>query len=140
MEIIKLLLCTSGLVINTILDIKWKRISICTTIIYGIAGIVLQLIDQSLALSSVVALVPGLAALLLAKLTEEKIGYGDGIMLLAMGCNFSLSQLIYICMFGICMAGVFALILLIIFKKKKDYAIPFVPFLFWGYVLESCLC
>lgn len=140
MEIIELLLAASGLVINTILDVKFKKISIRVTVIYGLLGIVFQIVKQTVGLWMLSSLFPGLIAILLARVTGEKIGYGDGLLILAMGCYFTISELSYICMTAVCMAGVVALLFLVVLKKSKDYAIPFVPFLFWGYVLECLIC
>lgn len=82
-----------------------------------------------------VAVVPGALLLLLAYVTREQIGYGDGLVLLVLGfllgwrCSwfaFVTSQLL---------AGVCALCLLVSKKIGRKTRIAYIPFLFAGIIL-----
>lgn len=78
---------------------------------------------------------PGLICLALAKGTKEAIGYGDALMIIALGafCNVAMILLLLFC--GFLLAGLFCLVLLILKKRNKKEAIPFIPFLLGGYVI-----
>ena len=140
MEWIKNGMIIAGLVWNSILDLREKRVSLLVTVLYGLLGIGYQILQKEIGFWMIASFLPGLSALALAKLTREKIGYGDGFMLLALGCYIRLEEMAWVCMIAVCLAGLFALILLAFFHKKRDYAIPFVPFLLLGYVMETYLC
>lgn len=139
MDFFKIALAVSGLAINSILDLRRKRISLLVTIFYGLLGVGYQIATDKIGGWMVVSLLPGLLALFLAKLTKEKIGYGDGFILLALGCYLNIEEMVLVSMVAVCFAGILALILLVFFHKNRDYAIPFVPFLLCGYVLEVLL-
>jgi leader peptidase (prepilin peptidase)/N-methyltransferase len=76
---------------------------------------------------------PGLLVLLLARLTDESIGYGDGWVLLALGCFLDPEDLVSLCMAAISCAGIAALFLLLVLHRGRHAQIPFVPFLLLGY-------
>lgn len=79
-----------------------------------------------------ISLLPGIFFVLASWGTKEKIGYGDGLILFITG----LFAGFYKCFLGVCIglvfSAVFAVLLLIIHKAKKDSRIPFVPFLAMG--------
>lgn len=82
---------------------------------------------------------PGALMLGFSWLTKEVIGYGDGIVLMVMGIYLTISQLLSIGMMAFCVAGVVALLLLVLFKKNGSYRIPFVPFLAISYGIQYLL-
>lgn len=140
MEMLKIGITISGLLWNSISDLKEKRISLLVTGVYALIGVGYQIINKQMGSWMVVSLIPGLLVLAFAKLTREKIGYGDGFLLLSLGCYLNIEEMVLVCMIAVCLAGVIALILLVFFHKGRDYAIPFVPFLLCGYVMECFLC
>lgn len=78
------------------------------------------------------SLLPGTLFLLLSFLTREKVGYGDGLLLLVLGLFVGFrSCLIDVCIGLIC-ASAFALILIVFRKAQRNSEIPFVPFLAIG--------
>ena len=68
-------------------------------------------------------------------MTKEVIGYGDGVIFVVMGTYMSASKLISIGMLAFGLAGIVALILLVVFHKKGKDQIPFIPFLAVAYGL-----
>ncbi len=140
MEMLKIGITISGLLWNSISDLKEKRISLLITGFYAVIGVGYQIINKQMGSWIIVSLIPGLLVLAFAKLTREKIGYGDGILLLSLGCYLNIEEMVLVCMIAVCLAGIIALILLVFFHKGRDYAIPFVPFLLCGYVMECFLC
>ena len=79
-----------------------------------------------------VSFLPGLFFLLISFCTKEKIGYGDGLILIMSGLVLGF----YRCFLGLCISlicsSVFALFLLVLHKAKKDSELAFVPFLTIG--------
>lgn len=128
-------LALSGLTYNAIKDWKTKEVSLIVTLVYGIVGIVSQVVRKSLGVETLLCFLPGVIALLLALATRESIGYGDAWMLLALGCVLKWKQLCMVCFLAIGLAAVAGLILCTVFRKKKEYEMPFVPFLLLSYLL-----
>lgn len=110
-----------------IYDIKWKKIP---AIVVGASG-VLSLIYFAVGkhpdlYSAVICMLPGMVLLLLSLLTGEKIGYGDGAAVLALGFwTGGLFCMVAVCI-GIMLSGIYSLCRII--RKNKE-PIPFIPFL-----------
>lgn len=77
-------------------------------------------------------LLPGLFLLLLSRITEEKIGAGDGLLLLLLGVMEGGRMAGLVFCWGIFLQSVFAVGLVICKKAGKQTQIPFVPFLLLG--------
>lgn len=108
-------------------DIKLKKISAAPLLISGILAVIYIQTGKSVNIENfIVQMLPGMLFLLLALLTGEKIGYGDGAVLLVMGLWTSG----FFCMIAACLAvflsSLYSIYLLV--KGKKEL-IPFVPFL-----------
>lgn len=82
---------------------------------------------------------PGLACLLLAKLTREAIGYGDALMMIAAGAFCAMPVLLFLLLGGFLTASLCSVLLLILKKRKRKETIPFMPFLLCGYVLTLAI-
>ena len=78
------------------------------------------------------SLLPGIFFLLISFCTREKVGYGDGLLLIMTGLCIGFAQ----CFLGLCiglvLSSVFVLTLLVLHKAEKNSEIPFVPFLTIG--------
>ena len=72
---------------------------------------------------------------ILAWSTRESIGYGDGLVILCMGCFYALGEMMAIVMIAITMAGIAALGLLIFGHKNRKSEFPFVPFLLGAHLV-----
>lgn len=118
------------------IDLKYKEIPLWFVIVGGIGGIVFCILEGRVPTEVVLACIPGALALVFSKLTKEVMGYGDGIVFLVMGIYLSLERLLAIGMLAFLIAGVVALVLLVVFRKKGNYRIPFLPFLFLAYELD----
>lgn len=118
------------------LDLKYKEIPLWFAIFGGMGGMVFCVLERRTLGEVVLSCLPGVIALVFSKLTKEVMGYGDGIVFLVMGIYLSLERLLAIGMLAFMMAGVVALILLVIFRKKGNYRIPFLPFLSLAYGIE----
>ena len=80
-------------------------------------------------------LLPGIFMLILAWSTRESIGYGDGLVILGMGCFYALGEIMGIVMIAITIAGITALGLLVFGHKNRESEFPFVPFLLGAHLV-----
>lgn len=110
-------------------DYKYKEIPILVTILGAGVGICFCVAEMRSITDLLIACLPGMAALGFSWISRETMGYGDGIVLGMMGLYLSITQLISIGLQAFGVAGVVALILLVLFHKNGNYRIPFIPFL-----------
>ena len=87
---------------------------------------------------TLLSLVPGLGFLLLGFLTREKVGYGDGWVLLMIGLFSGFFQCFLILLIGLLLESTVAIILLVLKKIQRDKEIPFSPFLLLGMGVTLC--
>lgn len=86
----------------------------------------------------VLSLVPGAVFFLLGFLTREKVGYGDGWVLLMIGLFLDFSRCFMILLAGLLIESAAALVLLAFRKIQRDKEIPFCPFLLLGMGVMLC--
>lgn len=111
------------------IDFKNKEIPLWFSLLGGCVGVFFCFLEGRVWTNVIIACVPGILALIFSRLTQEVLGYGDGIVLVIMGIYMSISQILSIGMLAFILAGVIALVLVVVFRKKGDYQIPFIPFL-----------
>ncbi|MBD5459029.1 MAG: hypothetical protein HDR27_10730 [Lachnospiraceae bacterium] len=79
-----------------------------------------------------ISLIPGVLFLLTGFFTGEKVGYGDGLLLIILGLLLG----VYRCFLTLCIGLVFSaavsLALLLLHKASRHSRIPFAPFLVLG--------
>lgn len=76
-----------------------------------------------------VGILPGAMLLLLGFLTEKKVGYGDGLLLMIMGILEGGKTVLFVFSIGLFLQSILAVVLVIIKKADKQTKIPFAPFL-----------
>ena len=106
----------------------------------GIVGLIFTIADaEVLCVSFLLRFVPGVVFVLLAWATREQIGMGDALLILVMGWYLNAIELVDVCLLAFFIAGLVALVLLVVIKKSKKFELPMVPFIFAGYVVMLCL-
>lgn len=111
-------------------DIRERKISIYRVLLFALFAILYRMITNEHLWNEIICCVlPGSALLLLAFLTKESIGYGDGITVLVLGLWTNGRFALAVTCTGIMLSGIWSVVC--IFRKKKE-AIPFVPFLLLG--------
>lgn len=78
------------------------------------------------------SLLPGVFLLFLSLCTREKVGYGDGLLLIILGLFLGFYRCFLILCVGLIFSSVFALILMLFCKAGKNSRLPLVPFLAIG--------
>ena len=122
--------------ICTIFDIRKKEIPLILAGVGMMAAVgftIWRIRNESIyAAEILLSLLPGLFFLFTGWCTKEKVGYGDGILLLITGVMVGFNQ----CLAGLCislfLSAFFGGLLLFLHKAQKNSRIPFVPFLTIG--------
>lgn len=122
------------LLIQGIWDIRTKEIPTWVSLGFGICGFLYSVCCYRNWSCFCLALIPGLLCLFIGFCTRQAVGYGDGILLCALAMLYTLEEILYIFIMAVCSAGIAGLFLLVIFRKNGKFEIPFVPFLFVGWL------
>ena len=138
--VIKEIVLLAGLGIMSVEDIRKKGIKRLWLIGLGIVGLIFTIADaEVLCVSFLLRFVPEVVFVLLAWATREQIGMGDALLILVMGWYLNAIELVDVCLLAFFIAGLVALVLLVVIKKSKKFELPMVPFIFAGYVVMLCL-
>lgn len=78
------------------------------------------------------SILPGVFFLLLGFCTGEKIGYGDGLLLIIIGLFLGFGRSFLIVCIGLIFSSAFALILLVFCGAGRNSRLPLVPFIAIG--------
>lgn len=128
------IICGGYLCILSALDIRFRKLPVW--LLAG--GIGLAMVYQwkwsslPLILSAAGGAV-GIVFLLTGKLTEESLGYGDGLLILAMGIYLGFWKVLGLLVTAFVLAAGFAMLVLVYKKFQRKTVFPFVPFLCMGY-------
>lgn len=121
------------LILCDIQDIKEKRISVKMLVLFGGLFFTLSfLFDRTPYEQRICSLLPGMAALLLAFLTKEQIGYGDAVCLLILGAVMTGDGILRAALAGLFFVSVCSIALLVGKKANRKTKLPFLPFLTAG--------
>lgn len=121
-------------------DLRTKNISMIIVGIWAVIGIIIQMLNEDLiCINRLVAMIPGVFLYFFAKISGEKVGFGDAWTIIVMGIYMDIGDVLIVGVFSITISGIVALLLIVIWKKKRDYEIPFIPFLFAGYLMTRLM-
>lgn len=117
-------------------DIRSLSISLLETLLYLLCGIIYGLLRMDV-FDLVFSIIPGIFLLFLAYITNQKIGYGDALIILANGLWLGSSTsaiAIFISMLLILTVSLVMIFIYGFIKKKaiNDMKIACVPFIFAG--------
>lgn len=119
--------------IHTVLDIRRRKINLIFAIMCLAAGMIWQMAGQNAGIwELVLSCIPGVFLLGAAWLTEEKIGYGDGWIVIATGSWTGFWDIFFILTGGMVICALFSGALLSMKKMKRGDSLPFIPFLLAG--------
>lgn len=127
------------LAIQSYWDIKEQKIHTCFSVVGGALGFLLSMYTGRECLDVCMALVPGISFLAISWLSKECVGYGDGILICALGFFYTWNTLCVLLFAALLFSAGAALVLFAIFKKSGNDTIPFVPFLLLGWFVHMCI-
>ena len=116
---------------------KYIRIGKIGSLVHRITCIVLS---ASSLQDWLYALLPGFFFIIIARITKEKIGFGDGLVLLILGNFLSYKELLYVLQSALIFMMMFSILMLISKKADGKCKIPFLPFLWMSHTLLWRLC
>lgn len=119
-----------------VFDIKRKKIPVYMLIILAAVGIISNFTVGEFDIEKrIIAMLPGMILLIVSMITKQQIGYGDGMIILIMGLYIDIDDILSIVLSSFLLSSIAAIILMTVFKKKKNFEMAFSPFLLIGYGL-----
>lgn len=118
----------SMLIICTLEDIADRRIRSSILILFAI------LIFSGKPENILAGSVPGICCLFLSRLSHQQFGYGDSLIILLCGISLGITQGFRIVMNAFFLSGIWAVLCLIRRQAERNGEMPFVPFLFAGWL------
>lgn len=120
----------------------WKRKRIpCISLWLGMTGIILITIIQCsegnrVWWNSVMGATIGILLILVSIVTHQQIGLGDGILFVITGIGLGIINNILLLVSSLCLVSIISLILISIKKVGRKTTLPFVPFVWFCFVME----
>ena len=126
------------LAVNGASDFWRKEILPIPTILTGLLGILWKACFRKEAVWLILGyMVPGLLLMILSRITHEKIGLGDGLVICTSGIWLGFFETLHMLTWSLLLAAVAAAGLLLLKSNKKE--ISFVPFLLITFLMERIL-
>ncbi len=117
-------------------DMRKRTIPLAAVVLGGLLGLgidVWQMSKGNISFGEVgLAVLPGCFFLLVSFLSREKVGYGDGLLLVVVGLFTGFYRCMVMVSIGLLLLSVTALVLLVLHKVHRNSKLPFVPFLAAG--------
>lgn len=130
------------LAVCAVFDGIWKKISLAVVWLGILTAILLRLegaMGEPSWLAAGLSLTPGILFWLLSFISGEKVGYGDGWVLMMIGLFSGAVRCFLILLTGLAVESFLVLALLAFGKVHRDKEVPFVPFLLLGMGVVVCL-
>ena len=136
--IIRYILTGITLFICTISDIKCRRVYLSVLIGSALAGVILEIVLRDLDITLIAGgEAVGLIILVLSIASGEKIGMGDAIVVVICGLCLGFWPASSILALSVFAAGIAGLLAMTIFKKPRDYGLPFMPFMLGAFIVYA---
>lgn len=127
------------LMINTVTDIKEKKIYLWISIVYMISTFLFYAwIMPEEWIRAFAGVLPGALLLGLSKLSKGELGIGDGIVIAILGIMVGIKGILMITMYAVLLCSLACLGLKIIKKVQWKTSIPMIPFLMAGFCFWKC--
>lgn len=127
------------LFIQALWDWRHKEILISVSLIGLGLGILWSVWNGSDYREVILALIPAILFFLLNIVSRGAVGMGDAIILVFLGFFYSLEEIVAMCSFAFLAASAVALYMLVVMQKKGKEEIPFIPFLWFGWLLKQMI-
>lgn len=114
-------------------DIKSHKVRDILVLSFAIIGVLMHVIFQRIGTFDVLGgLGIGAVVLIISKSTGEKIGLGDGLVLMLTGIYLGFWRNMVLIWISTTFLALYGGIMIIAKKKRKDDRIPYIPFLMLG--------
>ncbi|MBO5353313.1 MAG: hypothetical protein J6A77_08460 [Lachnospiraceae bacterium] len=119
----------------SVYDLKWKKVNVTAVVIVAATALMYRFFVGTGWVDLFFSLVPGIGLLLLALVTRESIGTGDGLVMCALGIFCGIKPALAILGMALVLCAMLAIILLACRRAGKKTELPFLPCLCAGYLL-----
>ena len=132
-------LIIAGLLVSAgISDLKSRRISLYPMLFAGAALVLCAVLERDRAFADILGgMAVGGVLYLASRVTKGRIGEGDACIIGVIGIGSGLLCNLQILCTGLVFAAILSGILLITGTGDRDTRLPFVPFLFAGYLIAA---
>lgn len=125
-----------------LLDYRYKVIDVRILILSAIMSICQWIVIFSEGRSIedyLLGVIPGMIILVVSIISGGNICKGDAFLIMVLGMNIGISQLIYVLAFGFLLAAAFSTVILIRKRGSGNTRIPLTPFIAGSYTVELSL-
>lgn len=105
-------------------------------VLYIPAGLIAEGAESFSFLDNILGLIPGAVLLIISFVSRGQIGIGDGCLVMMLGASLGIETVIRILTAALLLITVFSGVMLAMRKLKRKSTLPFIPFLFAGYILS----
>lgn len=117
-------------------DVKNKELTTANILLFGIGGVMLHPFFPTCSIYSILwGVFLGLAVMAISWISRGGIGMGDGILLMVTGVYLGGAANLELFIIGLLFSFLWALGLVVFWKKKGQEEIAFVPFLLISYLI-----
>lgn len=125
------------LLIGTWQDMRTRKIGMQWIILFGTAGMIMNIVFHSPWHIWFSGIMPGIVILIFGKLTGEQIGYGDGLIVIVTGLFLSGRENVSLFLIGLFLCAVSTTVLFFTGKITRRTTLPFVPFLAVAFLIQA---
>lgn len=117
-------------------DVRKKELTTGNILLFGIGGMLLHLFVPACSIYSILwGILLGIAVMAISWISRGGIGMGDGILLMVTGVYLGGAANLELFLMGLLLSFLWALALVVFWKKKGQEEIAFVPFLLVSYLM-----
>ena len=120
-------------------DIMKKTIPV-SLLLFGIlfipAGLLTEGGESFSFTDNALGIIPGAVLLVISYVSRGQIGIGDGVLVAQVGASLGLEVIVRILTAALMLITVLSAVMLIFGKLKRRSTLPFIPFIFAGYLMS----
>lgn len=114
---------------ESVIDIRERKIDIRAVLAAGITSMLVGVFFYERPVIFILyGIILGGVLIMLARISRQRIGYGDAIIFMVLGMCLEPVRVLGILWVSMLMAGVYGMIKIILFNKDRNLALPFIPF------------
>lgn len=134
----KIIVSCGILCFEAIVDIKRKKVHWAGALLLALMGIVILILRHDFSLISIcMSESVGIFLYVISVLTEEKLGRGDAIYVIALGTILDFREMMMVCMISFFLSALIGIGLLMMKKAGRKTTMPYLPFLTGAYMMVT---
>lgn len=123
------------LIVESILDIKTRKVHILSALMMAIIGVVALFLQHRFSLFSFcLSECVGIFLYMVSILTEEKLGKGDAFYVMALGTILDVREMMVVSMISFFLTALVGIGFFAVKKVDRRYRLPYLPFLTGAYM------